>query len=197
MPIPFRPAKRSRWPPGSCKQTFGLMTALRLAQRPSSRTLSGNCTRRPLARRRMLIGAGSKVRTRDPLFTKQVLCHLSYAGVHVKRGRSGVNRTPDVLLPKQTACHLPALRFTGSPSRIRTCIGLAAIQRINSASACQLAYRGKTLLLNLVGAPGFEPGPGTLKGCCATATPYSRLSLFPAPNTKRPGALSNIRAWQP
>ena len=29
----------------------------------------------------------------------------------------------------------------------------------------------------LVGAPGVEPGPGTLKGCCAAITPYSHCVL--------------------
>lgn len=39
-----------------------------------------------------------------------------------------------------------------------------------------LLVRIETDFLPLVGAPGLEPGPGTLKGCCAAFTPCSRCS---------------------
>ena len=47
-----------------------------------------------------------------------------------------------------------------------------------------LLVRIETDFLPLMGAPGLEPGPGTLKGCCAAFTPCSRCSSIFAARRK-------------
>lgn len=49
---------------------------------------------------------------------------------------------------------------------------------VNSRTQYTLLARAQRKRLDMVGAPGFKPEPGTLKGCCAVVTPYSRCNCI-------------------